>query len=516
MSSPDPNKICSNCPSFLKPDETTSKFKKSIGSPMCGRYGFVLGKPGLKPVQEEKLQRTYASRCDKYGEPAPPLPEKRDHFVVLADPDARVELPESDDKKKFCKSCATCSNFVSDARVLDEFGWAAGICAARGKLLFPTQYTYEARECEFRSLGPVRQTTSGLTLMPEFEDAFNLATDPVRSYFKTVIIDPQEYETDKPLTDEDRAHGLRAWRVVRDPEGTGLEIYLPIYDKEYFSEEEWGKVPKSGDDEHPELYIDHNGAVYKCGVLWTELDETPALWGSAGTGKTELFRHMAWLMCLPFERLSITGETEIDELAGSMRYSPEEGTFFHYGRLPQAWQKPCVICIDEPNVGRPEVWQFIRPLTDNSKQLVLDMNKNERLERHVDAFMGMAMNPAWDPKNVGAAVISDADARRLMHVYMELPPAILEREIVRNRVKLDGWEIDDERLNAIQDIAVDIRNLCDDQTLPITWGVAQQIKVARATRWFDILTAYRMAGADFLEPQAQEILLDQVKAHISH
>lgn len=512
----DINQSCASCPSFLRPEETTSKFKKSIGAPMCARYGFILGKPGLTKLQEDRLQRAVAKGCEGYGKPMPPMPERYDHFVVMPDPDARRELDDGNPSKEACKTCATCRNYVSDMRVNDELGWSAGICAARGKLLMPTRLTYEARYCEFRHIGKVRQSTQGLSLLPEFEDAFNLTADPIKSYFRSKdnFVDPREWVSEKDVSDEDKSHGIRAWRSIKDPEGTGNEVFLPIYDRSYFSPEEWEKVPKTGDDEHPELYIDHMGAVYKCAVHWTELDETPALWGQAGTGKTELFRHIAWLMCLPFERISITDRTEIDELAGKMLYTPEKGTYFHYGRLSKAWQKPCVICLDEPNVGPDEVWQFVRPITDNSKQLVIDMNEGEELDRNTDCYLGLAMNPAWDPKNVGTKVISDADARRLMHIYMELPPPELEKEIIRNRVKLDGWEIDDERLEAIMSIAEDLRKLCDDQTLPITWGIAQQIKVARASRWFDMLTAYRMAGGDFLEPQAQEVLLDQVKAGI--
>lgn len=516
MSDPNFNKSCSTCPSFLTAEDAVRKFKKSIGSPMCGRYGRVLGKPGLKLTQVDKLLKATAMGCDAYGEDLPATPLRSDHLVVMPDISVRQPQDPTDPNVMNCTTCATCRNFVPDHVVNDELGWAAGLCAARGKLLMPTRLTYEARECEYRYFGKVRANTQGLSLLPEFEDAFNLNVDPTKAYFKAKdnFIDPVDWPTDKPVSDDDRTHGIRAWRLIKDPEGSGFEVYLPVYDVEFFDVDERALIPRTGDDEHPELYIDHNGAVYKCAVLWTELDETPALWGGAGTGKTELYRHLAWMMCLPFERISITGETEIDELMGITAFTPEKGTFFKYGRLPRAWKKPCVICLDEPNVGPPEVWQAVRPLTDNSKQLVLDMNEGERIERNTDCFLGMAMNPAWDPKNVGTAVISDADARRLMHVYMELPPAVLEREIIRNRVRLDGWEIDDARLDTIMDISVDIRGLCADQTLPITWGVAQQIKVARATRWFDIITAYRMAGADFLEPQGQEAMLDQVKAHV--
>jgi MoxR-like ATPase len=357
----------------------------------------------------------------------------------------------------------------------------------------------------------------GLHLMPEFEDAFALNSDPIKAYFKAAassLVDPKDWETERELTAEDKESGIRAWRKVIDPDGSGNEAFLPIYSDHIFSDIEKTKIPQTGDDEHPELYVDHFGGVYMSAIAWTELDETPALWGEAGVGKTELFRHLAWLMQLPFERISITGSTELDDLAGKMHYEPTKGTYFQYGRLPRAWSKPAVICIDEPNVGQPDVWQFLRPLTDNSKQMVLDMNEGEAIKRHSDCYMGMAMNPAWDPKNVGTGQIGDADARRLWHIFIDLPPEVLEREIIKNRVALDGWELDDNRLNSFMSIATELRALCKEGTLPVTWGIAQQIKVARASRWFDMVTSYRRAIGDYLEPEAQDVLLDCVRANI--
>lgn len=506
---------CLNCPSFLKAEDTPSKFKKSNGSPMCGRYGIVLGRPGASEKQVSKLATYHGSKCDAYGEPMPPVPVETRLAVAMPDPEARKPAP-STALRDSCKSCIACVNFVPDEVVAEELGWTAGLCAAKGKLILPGQQVYQARACEYRSWGQVRRTTTGLHLLPEYEDAFQLNVDPVRAYFKNKgeVVEPSEYPSDKDVTDEEREHGIRAWRLIPDPQATGNETYLPIYDLDFFDEEERAKIPRTGDDEHPELYVDHFGGVYLLAVAWTELDETPAAWGQAGVGKTELYRHVAWLMCLPFERISITGQTELDDLAGKMRFTKERGTYFQYGRLPRAWSKPCVVVLDEPNVGPPDVWQFIRPLTDNSKQLVLDMNEGERIKRHEDCYLGFAMNPAWDPKNVGALEISDADANRLFHLYMQLPPETLEREIIVNRVKLDGWEIDAERLDMVMNIAKELRGLAEEDTLPITWGIRPQIKVARALRWFDPVTAYRRAVGDYLEPDAQEIMLAAVRAHV--
>lgn len=514
--SPDPNRSCTNCPSFLQPDASVSKFKKSIGAPICGRYGIPLGKPGLPKVQADKVAKHYAQKCDSYGEPLPAVPKEERLQVTLPDPDALVILADDEPAKQRCSTCAMCKNFVKDEAVAEELGWTTGLCAAKGKLILPNKQIFEAKRCEYRAQGQIRRTTEGLHLLPEYEEAFAMNADPVRAYFKSKgnFIDPSEWETEKEVTDKDRQSGIRAWRRVIDPSGSGNEVFLPCYEPTFFGEDEQAKIPRTGDDEHPELYVDHFGGVFTCAVAWIELDDTPGLWGEAGVGKTELFRHLAWLMCLPFERFSITAQTELDDLAGKMHYAKELGTFYEPGRLVKAWQKPSVICIDEPNVGPPDVWQFLRPLTDNSKQLVLDQNKGERIVRNDDCYLGMAMNPAWDPRNVGAAPIADADASRLLHVFVPLPPSTLEREIIRNRVKVDGWEIEDMQLDTLMAIAEEVRGLSKDGTLPISWGLRSQLKVARASRWFDMVTCYRRAIADFLEPEAQEALLAVVRAHV--
>lgn len=513
----DQSNSCLGCPSYLQPGaEAISKFKKSLGAPMCGRFGHVLGKPGLPRKQEKKLAEHYAKNCPSFGDTLPPMPIEIRLQVAMPDISAR-EAFTSESLTVACKSCAQCRNYIREDVVSSELGWTAGLCAAKGKLIMSNRQVYEARDCTYRQWGAVRDTTSGIHLFTEYEDAFQLNVDPIKAYFrnKGAIIEPHLYPTDKDVSSEETDGGIRAWRKVPDPDGSGNEVYLPIYDIEFFTESEQSKIPRTGEDEHPELYVDHFGGVYLAGVAWTELDETPAVWGEAGTGKTELARHLAWLMCLPFERISITAQTELDDLAGKTHFSPDKGTFFTYGRLPLAWGKPCVIVIDEPNVGPPDVWQFLRPLTDNSKQLVLDMNAGERVTRHTDCYMMMAMNPAWSPLNVGASVIGDADASRLFHVYIEMPPPALEREIIKNRVHLDGWDLDNDRLDMLMSVATEVRALCKDGTLPMTWGIRPQIKVARALRWFDVVTAYRRAVGDYLEPEAQAALLDIVRANHS-
>ena len=57
--------------------------------------------------------------------------------------------------------------------------------------------------------------------------------------------------------------------------------------------------------------------------------------------------------------------------------------------------------------------------------------------------------------------------------------------------------------------------MSDNGELPITWGVRNQIKVARATAWFPFERAYRLAVLDYLEPDTRamvtEVVAQQVK-----
>lgn len=519
MNQPDPkpdiNKSCLNCPSLLEPTEKF--FNKSVGVKVCARYGKPIGRITSSVQEVENIARHFASTCPDHGRNRPAVPdwERATFQVTLPDP---ATIGAGQNKPELVNSCAGCQHFVREDTVAADLGWTSALCSAKGKLLLANRYTLEARNCDIRSLGRVRTETTGITYLPEFEDNFIGAADPIKAFKKNQanFVDPTEYETDKPVSDDDSDHGIRAWRAVTDP-ATHNTAYLPIYRGDFFSDEERKKIPKTGDDEHPEDYVDHGFYVYKVAVLWTELDETPALWGKAGTGKTEFFRHMAWLMHLPFERFSITASTELDDLAGKTHYTEGIGTHWEDGRLVKAWSHPCVIDVDEPNAGQNDVWQFLRPMTDNSKQLVLDQNKGEHRDRHTDCYLGLAMNPPWDIINVGVHPIGDADANRLMHLFIELPPAELEKEIIKKRCAHDGWEIPEDMLKNVMAIATDIREMTTqaNQALPISWMIRPQIKVARALRWFDYVTAYRMASADYLEPQQQELLLNAVRAHIA-
>lgn len=502
---------------MLSARDATSFFGRGVGAPMCARFGITLGPMSATSDQMYSAGEAIARNCASFGEPKPDNPDWNKVRVRISLPNMEAVRDNPRSQQNVVRSCNTCANFVREDAVARNLGYSTGMCAVKGELILSNRYSFTARNCEERTvaLNGLRTDVSGLTMLPEYTIGQPLSTDPTMYHNQKMqdFVDPTEYETDREVTADQAASGIRAWRKIEDP-STGNHTFLPIYRADYFSDEERAKIPQTGDDEHPEDYIDHGFYTYKIAVLWTELDETPGVWGQAGTGKTEMFRYLAWLMQLPFERVSITGSTELDDLAGKMHYSPEKGTYWADGRLVKAWSKPSVLCVDEPNTGPADVWQFLRPMTDNSKQLVLDQNNGERRPRHDDCYLGLAMNPAWDVKNAGTHVVADADVNRLMHISVPMPPDALEREIIRKRCSHDEYELPAQTLETIMRIAADIRALCADDAVPITWAVRPQLKVARASRWFDLKTCYRMAVADFLEPESADQVLAVVDSHL--
>ncbi len=526
-------KSCLTCPSYMEVAETAQFFGKATGVPMCARFGRPMGTMKSKPAEREAIAQEFAKICSHHGEPRPGSPnwDKISLTVTMADPeamaaDSNIIQPEN------VQSCGVCRHFVREDIVANDLGFATGACARHGKLLPADRMTRIARACEEKSfaISGVRTSTSGMMFLPVYADNFLGDADPVRRWRRYMrnFVDPTEYVTDRDVTPEEHEAGIRAWRYIQD-ELSGKSVEYPIYRRDFFSPEEQDKIPATGDDEHPEDYIDHQSLVYKCVVAWTKLDETPILWGPAGVGKTELGRHIAWLFQIPFERFSITGSSDVDDLSGKMMFGPMrdpdsgevlltdegkvmQGTYPQYGRVTKAWGKPCVLDLDEPNAGPSEVWQYLRPMTDNSKQLVLDWYDGRNVDRHPDCYPLLTANPAHDLLNIGVHDIAEADADRLWHVDVHIPPAELEREIIRTRCSHDDYELPTETLDRIMNIAVDIREA--SETLNITWGIRQQIKVARATPYFDMISCYRLAVADRLEPKVSESFLDIVRRFV--
>lgn len=525
---PQDKRTCNMCPAFIATNQTARQietFGKNMGLPMCGRFKIPLSTLNSDDDQTKKIMSNFAKGCSKFGHSPDQYPDgDKDKILQIARPNGGlVEKIELNLDAATAKSCTSCTFYSDPSTMITSLGIPQAGCAVTGKLIPIGKAKETAQACtlSFQDFNHTAAKDAQWDLLNGYRGNVTVVTAGERvNDSKELHPDPTTYLTDKPVSAEDSALGIRAWQKLMDPEkGSNRFIYMPIFDRGSFSEEDRAKIPTAGrtpEDDHPELYEDHFGMLYTCVVLWLQLHETPALNGIAGTGKTEFFRYAAWRMQLPFERFSITNSTELDELQGRMNLvATETGnkTEFVYGRVSLAWGKRCVLCVDEPNTGPNDVWQFFRPLTDNSKQLVLDVNNGERLERNKYCLMGMAFNPAWDMRNVGTHEIGDADGSRLMHISVPMPSEAQERNIIKRRCELDGYKIPKDHLDAVMNIAKELRELASQDAFPVHWGIRNQIKVARALAWFPMKRAYRLAAGDLLEPQYCDQLLVMVDSH---
>ncbi|QRI45565.1 AAA-ATPase [Gordonia phage Ekhein] len=508
---------CGTCPHLVEAADAaqqTSIYGKPTSLMTCRARGILIGTQSMTSSQITDRMTEVGSTCSMHS--------KNTSEVIIA-PTIGVGTPSGPVASSgIAKTCKACYFYIAPVAVSNKLGIPMGACAFFGKLIPDMRAADIARGCSEAKRGEVTDVEqhreamlSSITLDPGLAKYLTPHDVPGGSklWNKDSVdtsIEPSTYPTDKPVSPAQDKAGIRAWRKITQD---GREVYLPVFKREIFSPEEQAKIPATGDQEHPETYIDHMGLTFTVAALWLMLDETPALHGKAGTGKTEFFRYMAWLMQIPFERISITGESEKDDLAGKMFFEDNE-TVFKDGRIVAAWKKPNVVVLDEPNTGPPEVWQFIRPLTDNSKQLINDANEGEAVPRNQFCFLGMAMNPAWDHRNVGAQVIGDADGSRLMHIFVDMPPEQLERQIIEERCKLDGYDIPRQVLDSIMSIAATIREMSNNDEVPLTWGIRNQIKVARATAWFPIEKAYNLAVLDYLEPETRSMVGNVVSQNV--
>lgn len=422
-------------------------------------------------------------------------------------------------------SCTTCANYVPNSVVIRNVGdpEIAGVpfpinpyyCAARGTLHphLESQLTSAPLGCGewVKPSGDVDRDVliSTASLFQHIREDLGLSETDAAP-------EPAAPAAERVPTDAEKQRGIAGFHRVRSDDGK-RHVDLPVFDPDHFTPVERAKIPVAGDDAGPELFHDYANLSYRIAAAWA-LGETPALTGAPGLGKSQAAYYLAWKMQLPLERVSITSASQLDDLAGYtelVRSAEGNATEFVHGRIPQAWSKPCVLLLDEPNAGPPEVWQFLRPLTDAAKQLVLDVNHGERIARDEHSYLMMAMNPAWDYRNTGVTPLSDADGRRLVHITVTPPDAAVEREIIASHLAADGQKLADTRIDVLVAIGQELRSLADSGSgstgaLQITWGLAQQVKVAKLLAYFEFAEAFRLAGADNLEPEQRDLILGVV------
>lgn len=521
-------KDCRNC-SHSAPNDT-------YGIPVCTKFGTPLGiSPADDEATRDRISLAFAENCNSFTDQ-----ELVDTDTAMLNLKLRVGSGSDilasavaiSPKRKAPSSCSNCSFFINPSSVHRELGFEQGLCGVDATLVYPTDIISRATACSFGHLGMPRTSTDGVLLDPRYNTTA-VSIKPTLpkhgSYDPTehTKIDPREYPSDRPVSDFDRDElGIRAWRKVYYPKATKPPVYMPIFD--------WQKLGIESDpretygDHSPELYVDYTGLLYQfalfaCQALSNEGEGTPmtktlALIGEAGTGKTEFFCWVAWLMDLPFYRISLRPTSEMYEFFGSNALTVDEKsgqsvTNWKNGRFADRFSQPCVICLDEPNCAPDEIWYLLRPVLDNAGQLVIESEKVV-IPRDPYCFIGMAMNPPT-PGYRGTRVLSPADRRRFFAAEVSYPQSAEERLIIQAHCHKAGFEIEDNLLSAIMNISDALRSLYSDRVLTSPWGVSNNVDVALLTRGLELEDCYRAVVTVGLEQAQSEVILNQVRTYVS-
>lgn len=485
---------------------------------MCVRYGFVLNAPRQNEAAAQDALIHIASKCPSYGESRPGTPVTINTRVVDPSEDVIAAGPQN----QLVVNCHGCVNAVKADAVHDRWGFGVPVCKAKGVLILnPVE---ESKGCQWASPGTPTTQLYDLELRDYLRDDFihgAPAVGPVSLIANgNLHDDPVSYNSDAPVDPEDAADGIRAWRKLTCPYGTGNEVFLPIFDSSetgIFSEVERAMIPQAGDDHHPELYVDYAHLVWRFAVEEWMLGQTLLLQSFPGLGKTEFAYHLGWLMQIPVTRLFFTRSIEWDDIFGKAAFSPEKGTYWVDGRFTASYRRPGIELVDEPNMAKPEIVATLRTTTEHSSSIFLDAgyadNDGERVKLEVKGhkynFRIWAANPAWDPRNIGTQELAAADISRLSPYFVGYPPETVERAIIQNTIlEMDDWDIPSKLLDDLLKVSTDIRAAVEGGDYPGTWGIRENIKVARKLRWYPFIEAFRMAALNYFEPETAAFVID--------
>ncbi len=330
----------------------------------------------------------------------------------------------------------------------------------------------------------------------EVADTSGLKTVPKRVNRTGVICSADSYAM--PYTLPEGATGVVS---VRSTSRGADFIWLPRFSEDSFAESVRSDIPALDED----AYIDHSDLLYKMAVAYVT-DSVCALWGDAGTGKTTAIEHIARITRQPFARISIKWATQVDDLIG--RWTLRDGSMeWLDGRLTRAWRAGYVVCIDEPNTGKDEVWQALREPFDGGRTLVLDEKDGERIPRHPQTRVFTAMNFGWDARFSGTRPLNDADVDRMQHIVVPYPPREIELQILMAKAPA-SVTADKEKVEAILNVARDVRAAVNAKTIRISFGARKVLRWADAMQYMTPQVAFDQAVTAWMEPNEARTLTD--------
>lgn len=511
-------KTCMQCPNRITDQkQIRTLVKRPVGAPVCSAFGHVLESNEQSEDDKKEAAFAFAQNCDKFGEEVP--------VQLIAKPTMRVAEPDPEilanahPEPVPVQTCHGCIHLIQHNVIYDRFGWPLTLCRAKGKLV--VDGFQEAKGCPWALPGTNSTDASSVVLRPELRPGF--VADPDREFNELVKrgfgVDPRTYETDKEVTEEDYANGIRAWRNLEDPFGSKQIIPLPIFRNDFFTEEEQLMIPAAGSARHPELYVDYSNLTWRFAVEGWTLGNTLFIQSEPGLGKTDFVYYLGWLMQLPVTRLFFTDKIEWDDIYGKLVLQTGN-MIWQDGRYTAAIRRPGLVIVDEPNMALPEVVATLRTTAEQERSLFLDAGISVKEDGTIDrlklivplhkfAFPIWCANPSWDPRNIGTKQLAAADISRLSPAVVEPPPPSIERRIIKTHCKsVDGWDIPDDLVRDLLKVSEDIRTMSKDGEFPGTWGIRENVKVARKLRYYPFEEAFRMAALNHFEPEVRAMVIE--------
>jgi MoxR-like ATPase len=510
---------CAGCPSFKVAGQqvviSTKSGAKSypLTFDACARYGDVLSRPGYNEIGTA-LRQHAAQECSTYHEStdkAGPDSMNPQFRIGRGDIDAMAMSTNSTTSDRPA-TCVGCLHWVPANITFKELGWNMGMCAAKGRLIFPARAAYEAEDCGVGIKGPNRTTTDGVRVDTIFLSVTrpNVTVKGGSTPTPTATkVDPRDYPTDREVTPEEASWGIRAWRAIPDPEGLHDPVMLPIFN----GTDLVGFDPRETYESGYEEYIDHQSLAYDMACAWMIQDKVPLLIGEAGTGKTMLGIYMAYLMDLPVTIHSIDPQTESYVFFGEQSLAESANgvqvSTFREGEFAYDWDKPGVTVLDELNTN-DECAMAARPYLGGSKILRVAAAGYKK-HKHLARMLMCTQNPHDNPIYTGVKPLSAAEMSRMAKRRVGLPDERLEREIIAGHCRAADYEIKPETIDKLMQVAKEIRAMIADGALPISWGLRDQVNVALYTQTFSFEKAFRVGVVDGLESNVVDPLLNIVR-----
>lgn len=155
--------------------------------------------------------------------------------------------------------------------------------------------------------------------------------------------------------------------------------------------------------------------------------------GHTGTGKTTVIRELAKTKKKPLVRVSITGDTTVDDLIG--KYELQDGnTVWHDGVMTTAVKAGHWLVVDEINMASGDITAAMHSLLDDDNYLNLIQHDHEIVKAHKDFRLFATMNPSHASNYAGTKPNNSAFLSRFGAVVnFEYLNPVQEEQLITER-----------------------------------------------------------------------------------